>query len=202
MNGALAPDRTSMIAITSLTSLTLLDRLRDSTDSDAWSRLDRLYTGLLRAWFARAGVQTADRDDLTQAALTIVLRRVSNFNHAGRPGSFRAWLRSIATNLLKEHWRARPTAQSDSILAELADGTSGLRQAWDAEHERYTLQGLMSLARPDFTEPTWQAFCRLALDGAVASEVAAELGMSANAVLIAKCRVLARLRELAVDLTD
>jgi len=64
------------------------------------------------------------------------------------------------------------------------------------------LQALMAMVRPEFTEPTWQAFRRQALDGAPARAVAAELGLSVNAVLIAKSRVLARLRQEARGLVD
>jgi RNA polymerase sigma-70 factor, ECF subfamily len=186
----------------STTSLSMLARLRNPADTDAWARLTRVYAGLLQAWFAAAGLQPADRDDLTQEALAVVLRRVKDFEHNGRAGGFRAWLRGIATNLLREHWRARPTAQADSILVELVDPGSGLSRAWDAEHERHVLAGLLDLARAEFTQSTWQAFRRTGFDGEPARRVAQELGLSVNAVLIAKSRVLARLRALAAGLLE
>jgi len=186
----------------STTSLSLLARLQNPADADAWARLTRLYASLLQAWFAAAGLQPADRDDLTQEALTIVLRRMKEFEHSGRPGGFRAWLRGIATNLLREHWRTRPAAQADSILVELVDPGSEISRSWDAEHERYVLAGLLDLIRSEFTESTWQAFRRTGFDGEPARRVAEELGLSVNAVLIAKSRVLARLRELAAGLLD
>jgi RNA polymerase sigma-70 factor, ECF subfamily len=184
------------------TSLSLLDRLRDPADMAAWHRLDRIYTGLFKAWFAAAGLQPADRDDLTQNALAVVLRKVRVFEHSGRPGAFRAWLRSIATNVLREHWRTRRPPQADSVLAELSDPDSQLSRVWEAEHERHVLDGLMDLARPEFADSTWQAFRRAGLQGQAAAHVADELGMSINAVLIAKSRVLARLRQLAAGLAD
>jgi RNA polymerase sigma-70 factor (ECF subfamily) len=54
----------------------------------------------------------------------------------------------------------------------------------------------------EFAGPTWKAFRRLALDGVAAREVAAELDTTVNAVLIAKSRVLARLREEARGVID
>src|SRR5262249_47065045 len=132
-----------MSSTRSTTSLSLLDRLRNPTDGEAWARLARVYSGLLRAWFAAAGLQPADRDDLTQEAMAVVLRRIPEFEHSGRPGAFRAWLRGIAINLLREHWRARPAAQADSILVELADPGSGLSREWEADHERHVLAGIL-----------------------------------------------------------
>jgi RNA polymerase sigma-70 factor (ECF subfamily) len=56
--------------------------------------------------------------------------------------------------------------------------------------------------RNEFEPKTWKAFQRTALEGASASEVAAELAMTTNAVFIARSRVLARLRQEAAELID
>lgn len=182
------------------TSASLLDQARDQR-AEAWERLVALYTPVLHQWLVSAGVQTADRDDLCQRALEILVRQIRSFEHSGRAGAFRAWLRGVVTNLLREHWRGRAPG-GDSALAELADPRGSLSQAWDAQHDRHVLHGLMQLVRPDFTDSTWAAFRRIALEGAAASVVAQELGLSVNAVLIAKSRVLTRLRQEARGLVD
>jgi RNA polymerase sigma-70 factor (ECF subfamily) len=90
--------------------------------------------------------------------------------------------------------------ESASVLKDLIDPHSGLSQFWDGQHDRHVLHSLLESVRPEFTELTWLAFRRLALDGVPAREAAAELGTSVNAVLIAKSRVLARLRQEAREL--
>jgi RNA polymerase sigma-70 factor (ECF subfamily) len=184
-----------------LTSGSLLKEARDG-GPHAWDRLVALYTPLLQAWFVAAGLQSADRDDLTQRVLLIVVRQLNAFEHNGRTGAFRAWLRSIAANVLREFWRERPAEQADSVLAQLADANAGLSRLWEEQHDGHILHAIMAQVRPEFTEPTWLAFRRLAIDGAPARTVAAELGLSVNAVLIAKSRVLARLRQAAAGLID
>jgi RNA polymerase sigma-70 factor, ECF subfamily len=47
---------------------------------------------------------------------------------------------------------------------------------------------------------TWEAFQRFGVDGDPARRVAEELGLSENAVILAKSRVLKRLRQEAGDL--
>jgi RNA polymerase sigma-70 factor (ECF subfamily) len=179
------------------TSLSLMEQLREPENAAAWDRVVTLYTSLLGTWFHAAGLQTADRDDLTQRALEVLLRQMPEFEHSGRPGAFRAWLRSVAVNLLREFWRRRPMPESASLLDDLVDPRSGLSQFWDRQHDRHVLHNLLESVRPEFAELTWLAFRRLALDGASAREVAAELDTTVNAVLIAKSRVLARLRQEA-----
>ncbi len=185
------------------TALSLLDRLRGG-DADAWRRMNELYVPLMRAWLRPHGVQPADIHDLTQNALAVVLRRLPEFQHNGRAGAYRTWLRGIIDNVLREHRRAtgrRPVAD-DQLLADLADPQSELNRRWDAEHDRHILRGLMGLVRPEFTALTWEAFQRTALDGRSNTDVAAELGLTANAVRVARSRVLARLRQEAAGFLD
>jgi RNA polymerase sigma-70 factor (ECF subfamily) len=184
------------------TSLSLLERLQDPAAEDAWQRFVTIYGSLLRTWLRAAGLQPADCDDLSQRALEVLLRRLPEFEHTRRPGAFRAWLRGITVNLLREFWRRRPASDSASVLEQLADQRAPLSRLWDEQHERHVLHGLMEVVRPHFAEPTWRAFCRVVLDEVPARTVATELGTSVNAVLIAKCRVLARLRAEAGALLD
>ena len=183
------------------TSASLLDQARDRQPA-AWERLVALYTPLLHTWLSAAGLQAADRDDLTQRVLEILVRQLADFEHNGRPGAFRTWLRGMTVNLLREHWRGRPQAVAESILEQLADPAGGLSRLWDEQHDRHVLAALMEQVRSEFAAATWQAFCRVALDGARVALVAQELGISVNAVLIAKSRVLGRLREEARGLVE
>jgi RNA polymerase sigma-70 factor (ECF subfamily) len=61
---------------------------------------------------------------------------------------------------------------------------------------------LLEQIEAEVRPPTWQAFRRVVLDGKDEETVATELGISVNAVFIAKSRVLARLRREAQDLLD
>lgn len=61
---------------------------------------------------------------------------------------------------------------------------------------------LLALVKPDFAPATWAAFEGLALGQRPAAAVAAELGLTENAVLLAKSRVLRRLRQEAGGLLD
>jgi RNA polymerase sigma-70 factor (ECF subfamily) len=88
------------------------------------------------------------------------------------------------------------------FLVRLVDPVDELARAWDAEYAHAILRGLLALAEPEFSPTTWRAFRRLALDGASPRVVAAELGLTVNAVTIAKCRVLSWLRREARGLID
>src|SRR5262249_44086857 len=102
----------------------------------------------------------------------------------------------------REHWRARPGPGAGSALEQLSDPDAALSRLWDEQHDRHVLHALMELVRPDFTEATWGAFRRGALHREPARRPAPAPGVSVNAVLIAKSRVLSRLRQEARGLVD
>ncbi len=191
------------------TSVSLLQRLQTNSDPASWQRLVDLYAPLLHAWLRRAAVQLPDAEDLVQEVLCVVVRELPNFRHPERPGSFRAWLRTILTHRLRDFWRARkvmpaPTGGSDfaDLLNQLEDPHSTLSQLWDREHDQHVTRRVMGYVEPEFEPTTWRAFQRVVLDGAKPAEVAAELGLSLNAVWLAKSRVLRRLRQEMQGLTD
>ncbi len=192
------------------TSYSLLERLSTGGDNVAWTRLTSVYTPLIQGWLRRqAALSDADADDLTQDVIGVLLRELPGFQHNQRPGAFRKWLKTIAINRLRGHLRARSThavGSGDSAvltaLNQLEDEQSHMSQVWAAEHDRYVAGQLLQLLQGEFQPSTWQAFCRTALDGLSPAATAAELGLTVKAVVVAKSRVLKRLREEAKGLID
>lgn len=191
------------------TSLSLLERLREESQPTDWRRFVDVYEPLLRGWLRRNQVLLDDSDDLVQNIMAVVVRRVAEFEHNGRPGAFRTWLRTITFNCIKEHWRnlkAAPRGGGGSdvqtMLTELEDPQSHLSRLFDEEHDRHVMRKLLAELRSEFETNTWMAFERFALQGQPAATVATELSMTVNAVFIAKSRVLARLRQESSGLLD
>lgn len=188
----------------SVTSATLLERLKDARDSEAWGRLVELYTPLIRGWAEKLNVRGADADDLVQEVMAVVVRRFPEFVHPEKPGAFRGWLRAIAANCARTMWKNRrvhPNAPGGtdfgSYLARLEDPADDFARAWEREHDLHVTRRLLDRIKGDFEERTWKIFARFVLDGLSAEEVAAEIGGTPNAVYIAKSRVLSRLRQEA-----
>ncbi len=191
------------------TSLSLLEQLRLNPDEASWQRLVDMYTPLIHGWLRRYLLPHPDADDLVQEVLAVVVREIARFECADRPGAFRSWLRTITVHRLRDFWRSRryrPEATGDSEflgkLDQLEDPASGLSQLWDQEHDRHVVRQLLEQIRPEFHATTWQAFVGVMLDGDKPATVAQKLGMSINAVLLAKSRILHRLRHVGQGLID
>ncbi|MSQ93854.1 MAG: sigma-70 family RNA polymerase sigma factor [Gemmataceae bacterium] len=191
------------------TSFSLLDRLQQGPEDASWQRMVDIYTPLIRGWLRRYTVLNQDIDDLVQEVLAVVVRKLHEFERQPRIGAFRRWLRTITVNCLRNFWRAQryqPKAGGNAgfgdVLDQLEDPESDLSRLWDKEHDDRVIQRLLELIRPYFEAKTWQAFTGVALQGRPVDQVAAELGMSANAVFIAKSRVLHQLRREGQDLLE
>lgn len=190
------------------TRQSLLLRARTG-EENAWKDLTDLYRPLILAWLNRQGVPARDLDDLSQDILLSVVKHLPGFEHSGRRGAFRSWLRTIVCSRTADYWRAAdPARQADggsgatAALQQLADPDSELNRRWDEEHDRYVLDCLLDLVEEEFEPTTLRAFRRLALDGASGAETAEELGLSVPAVYVAKSRVLQRIRQEAEGLID
>jgi RNA polymerase sigma-70 factor (ECF subfamily) len=192
------------------TPVSLLERLRRGADQADWRRLDDLYRPLIRRWVVRDPVVGDDADDLVQEVMGVLVRKLSGFQRQ-RLGSFRRWLRLITVNRLqgfRRKHRHRPRAlghsAGESPLAQFADPNSELSRLWDQEHDRHVLRRLLELLESDshFEPVTLRAFRRVVFDDVKPAAAAEELGLSVNAVLLAKSRVLKRLRQESEGLLD
>jgi RNA polymerase sigma-70 factor (ECF subfamily) len=178
-------------------------------EENAWKDLTDLYRPLIIGWLNRQGVPARDLEDLSQEILLSVVKHLPTFEHSGRRGAFRSWLRTVVCSRTADYWRAVDAgAQAEggsgatAALQQIADPDSDLNRQWDEEHDRYVLNCLLDLVEEEFEPATLQAFRRLALHGASGEEAAQELGLSVAAVYVAKSRVLQRIRQEAEGLID
>jgi RNA polymerase sigma-70 factor (ECF subfamily) len=194
--------------MTNPTSVSLLDRLRAAGPDDAdWLRLQEIYLPLIRSWLGRVPGLDRDADDLAQEVFLVVVRELPRFQRQ-REGSFRTWLRRVTVNKVwsqrKQHRRRHDDGRdaTDVYFEQLTDPHCDLAREWDREHDQHVFQKLLAIVQPDFSPTSWEAFHQFAQLGSPAAQVAEQLGLSVNAVLQAKSRILRRLREEAGNLLD
>lgn len=188
--------------VSSATPVSLLERIRQSGEREAWDRFVDLYTPFLFYLANRVGLCGDAAEDLVQDIFAILLARLPTFTYA--PGkSFRSWLRTVTLNKWRESLRkkaAQTTAQDldwDSLQSR-----QDLDAIWEAEYHRLVAQRALELMRRDFSPTTWQTCWELVVKGRSANDVAAQFGISVGAVYSAKFRVLARLRNELSGLLD
>jgi RNA polymerase sigma-70 factor (ECF subfamily) len=191
----------------SSTSLTLLQRIRGG-DTSGWDRVVSLYAPLVFHWCGRWGVEGADADDVSQEVFQAAAQGIAGFRREGDGDTFRGWLRGITRHKVQNFFRGRgrhPESSGGSEAWRRLQEVPAPEPAPDEEDAEQTsalFHRAVRLLQGEFEDRTWQAFWRTAVDGQAAAAAAAELGMSANAVRMAKSRVLRRLREELGDLVQ
>lgn len=194
------------------TSGTLIKRWRQQ-EPEAWERLTYLYFPLIYDWCRRKGLAPEDSRDVSQNVFLSLSKCTMRFQHKEGENSFRGWLWGVTNNHIKYHLRqsaGQPRAAGgSSAVRQFADVAQTVKPSENKSEEslkRNSESGLvkraLELMRTDFQEPTWRAFWHTAVEGRPAADVADELGLSTNAVYLAKSRVLRRLREEFEGLID
>jgi RNA polymerase sigma-70 factor (ECF subfamily) len=176
------------------TSTSLLQQLRQPGEEQAWDRLVELYAPLLHYWLRKAGLGYDDAADLVQEVFATLVQKLPDFAY-DREKSFRGWLRTITLNKWRDRMRlkAEPADLRNEPDREMPV-PDGLEAFWEEEHRQHLVGRALQIMREQFESTTWRACWEFVVNDRSASEVAAELGISENAVYIAKWRVVRRLR--------
>ncbi len=186
-----------------LTRVSLLNRLKDGGDAQAWTAFVRLYGPVIYGFARKRGLQDADAADLMQEVMRSVARNAEKLEYDPKRGTFRGWLYTVTRNKIynflsaqKNRARAVGDSANHERLEALPDRTDNEADAdWDREYQRRMSARAMERVKGEFQSNTWQAFWGTAVEGRPAAEVGAALEMTPGAVYVAKSRVLARLRD-------
>ncbi|RCS46431.1 sigma-70 family RNA polymerase sigma factor [Bremerella cremea] len=185
------------------TRRSLLVQIQDTSQQAAWQEFATIYGPLVYRLARNRGIQHADAEDLVQDVFATVQGAIDRFDPAADKGSFRGWLFRIARNLMINFLtrQKEPRGSGDTrmmqLLHEQAAAESQSATWFDLEYRREIFTWAAQKSREHFADDTWQAFWRTGVEGEGIEQVAADLGKSPGAVRVARCRVLAKLKEYA-----
>jgi RNA polymerase sigma-70 factor (ECF subfamily) len=186
---------------------TLIRRLPDAADAEAWDLFVEIYGPLLYRLARARGMQPADADDFVQEVFTAVARNIERYVADDDRGPFRAWLFRIASNLainfltrLKHRRLGTGDSQVARMLANQPAASADSSLLFAGEYRRELFRWAAERVRGQVSERQWLAFWRTSVEDRPVAEVARELAMSVGSVYIARCRITKRIRELICEL--
>jgi RNA polymerase sigma-70 factor (ECF subfamily) len=187
-----------------VTTTTILDRLNNAADGSAWSSfLDRFRIPVV-SFSQKLGLNRADAEDVAQETLLAFLEAYRRKTYERGRGRLSHYLFGIAHNkiLLARRKIATQERQVDSgddgtgFWSALSD-SGRLEDVWEREWREAVLTQCLDQIREEVSFQTFEAFRLVVFKQMQPAAVAQELGMTRNAVFIAKHRVANRVRELS-----
>ena len=187
------------------TRVSLIHRVRDPADSAAWTEFFAVYQPLVLAYIRKRGVNLHDAADVAQEVFARLVPALGEFEFDAQRGRFRTWLWRVTHNALADWGRRRATrARAEQGWAaehESVDDGPASRE-WDELYRRRILEVAIERVRALAQPATWACFEGRILAGRPAAEIAAELGVSVNAVYVNASRLLSQVREECAGLEE
>jgi RNA polymerase sigma factor (sigma-70 family) len=193
----------------STTQSSLLVRIRDPQDAEAWNQFHHVYGPLIFRFACWHGLQDSDAADLTQDVLREVCRQIGTFEYDREKGRFRGWLLTVARCTVSRIREARfrhPQGTGDTghirRLENVPNQAGDLDEYWNHEYEQMLFEWAANEVQTQVQPATWEAFRRTAVDGDKPADVASELGMNLGSVYVARNRVLASIKRKISEIDD
>lgn len=186
------------------TRMTLLVRIRDTNDRNAWNDFFQLYAPLVYSYALKHGFQDADASDVAQEVMCTVAKAIGSFDYDRNKGSFRGWLVTIARNCIRKRWEharrnAAFTGMASVLEEQLRDPSDESLSQWDREYALRVFHWAAENVRGEFRESTWKAFWLTTVEGQSIESTAGLLGISVGAIYVSRSRVLARIKGVVAE---
>jgi RNA polymerase sigma-70 factor (ECF subfamily) len=179
----------------------LIVRMRDRADDEAWTEFVQIYQPLVERFVQRHRLQYADAAEVTQEVLGRVAKSIDSWDPNHSKSTFRGWLYRITRNLTIDFLRRQQNEKAripvaDPGLSQIADPGEEESMEFQVEFERQLFQWAAQELKPSFKPSNWQAFWLSTVEGVPAQQVAERLDIKCGAVYVARSRIMARMSKL------
>lgn len=180
------------------TRASLLVRLRDHGDHEAWCEFERRYGDLILGYARRSGLQAADAEDVRQVVLASLARSFGSFHYDPGRGRFRHYLRRTVRHAIdgfkQRHARGPGPLWTDGVLRPPGGADDEHDEVWEREWMQHHYRLALREVRGSLDPGSLEVF-EMLLAGSPTVAVAAALGTTEAAVRKVKQRVRDRLRD-------
>ena len=171
-----------------------------------WPRFVYRFRAPLVQFASARGIESDLAEEVAQETLIAFLAALRENKYDRGKGRLRSFLFGIASNKIRDALRK---AQRGPELSQPETGyfndqalDEPSRAQWEQLWERSLLRECLRRVQEEVTESTWRAIQATALEERDPAEVADELGLTRNAVFVARHRVTTRLRRLQTEQDD
>lgn len=195
--------------LNTVTNTILLEGLRSPGNKTLWSTFVDRYRPMIVKYAQRFGLPEADAQDAAQQALIAFCTAYQDGKYDREQGRLRVWLFGIARNQIRNVAKKRRRREvqivedgTDTDFFARLNDDDHLERVWEEEWRNAVLKQCLEEVRREVEPKSVEAFELFAWKGWPAQKVADHLGMTPNAVFIAKHRIMKRIKELLPAMED
>jgi len=180
------------------TRSTLLVRLKDLDNQQAWQEFFDVYWTLLFNFARRAGLNEADAEEVVMETVETVARKIEDFEYNRQRGRFKGWLLTIVRFKLGDRFRKKKRQAEKGEVASLEEAEDGqiisaddpeLERIWDTEWQKRMVDMALERVKQLVGHKQYQIFHCYVIQEQNPDEVADFLDVSKSQVYVAKNRV-------------
>lgn len=179
-----------------VTRVTLLQKLSDRHDEDAWRDFVAYYRGFIYGLIRRMGLSHSDADEVVQLVLLKSWDKLPDFRYDPSRGKFRGWLGRVTGNAVKNYLRdctGRYVAlENENGITinekEFLSSESEIDRLAEEEWREYLPKLAWKNIAGDFGDNVKQVY-QLMLAGKTPEEIAVEVGIAVSSVYVYKKRI-------------
>ncbi len=183
------------------TRKSLLSRLRSMDDQESWQVFFETYWRLIYNTAVRAGLTDAEAQDVVQATVISVSKKMPGFHYDPSKGSFKGWLLCLTKWRIGDQFRRRLPALVQAVAdAEDVPGTpllerlpdpalSDLEARWDAEYNQSLFDAAIRRVKREADVKQYQIFDLCVVRGWSVASVAQALKVNRGRVYRARFQI-------------
>lgn len=174
----------------------LLIRIRDLQNANAWTEFDAIYRPILRRFALAQRLSETEADEIVQDCMAALVRGAPHFHYDPGRGHFRSWLFTLVSNRVRNLRRDQREVTSDNDFLDQRAGreltpSQVFDLIWAQEHLTFCLARLRAEVDPE----TYAAFDLHVLQGLDVEAVCRQRGISRNRLYTIKWRLSQKLAE-------
>ena len=183
------------------TQVSLILRLRNASDADAWEQFVSIYHPLIWSVAKRLQMSDVDAHDACQNALFRLSQVVHQWSPDKENSNFRGWLFRVSRNcMLREFEKnqnrmvAAVTFGGEQFLEQLAEDPDESESTFQLELRRQLFAVAIEAVQPSISPLYWDAFRLSYIENQGIKETAELLKTDVQTVYVARHRVLNQIR--------
>jgi RNA polymerase sigma-70 factor (ECF subfamily) len=177
------------------TRLTLVDRARDPSDSQAWDEFTDYYTSFIRMVLMQLQAPLDDIEDLSQTILVKLWQNLLTVELGRDHARFRTWLGKVIRNTFYTHCSQAASRKRRETNAAVADVVPpDIDDIIESEWRKHIIALVIERLNASFSGKAMEVFT-MTLDGKSVDDIASALELTKDSVYVLRNRVQSRFRK-------